>query len=792
MKISYNWLKDFVEIDLDPQVLADKLSMLGFEVDAVDKRSLDIEGVVIGKVLTKEKHPDADRLSYCSVDIGSGEPLNIVCGAPNVAAGLTVAVATVGTVLPGDFKIRKSKIRGVVSQGMICSESELNISDEADGIWELPDTLSVGSGLGVALGFENDYVLDISITPDRPDAMSHIGIAREVAAAVGKELKIASPKVAEHSDKSSQHASIKIDTSEGCPRYAVRLIRNIKIGSSPEWMQRRLEAAGMRPLNNVVDITNYVMLETGQPLHAFDFDTLAGGKIIVRESKEGETFETLDNKKHTLPENTVMICDAEKSVAIGGVMGGLNSEVSDSTTTVLLESAYFKAENVQSSARKMGIVSEAAQRFSRGTDPNGVVRALERAAELLAEYAGGEVLSELLDVYPTEINKRSIPLDVAQINKLLGTDLSADAMAKLLKPIDIDVQNGNAIIPTFRPDISVTADLAEEVGRLFGYDNIPVRELTALPYRNNFLPEDDFLDYLRDLLVGAGCQETITNSMINVKQWQNLTDEEIYPIMNPISSDMDGMRNSLIPSLLEVVRFNANRQRRDLALFEINNTFHHPGNLKERPEQVLRIGIALSGMRRSSTWHGADEPYDFYDIKGLVELLTDKILLDNSAIIAYANFAVEGQSVKATLGKQEIGYYGKVSAKLSKNFDLDFPVFVAELQVKTLFSNARKDIRYRNIPRYPFVERDFALVVDRSLEAGEIEQVIRQNGGKYLQQITPFDQYIGKQVDDKKKSVAFRLIFQSPDKTLTEEEVSRVTNKILKKLENAFGATLRS
>jgi len=792
MKISYNWLKEYVDIDLDPQDLADKLSMLGFEVDAVDKLSLDIPGVVIGKVLTREKHPDADRLSVCTVDVGGDEPLGIVCGAPNVDAGQTVAVATVGAVLPGDFKIRKAKIRGQVSQGMICSEAELGISDEADGIWVLSDELEIGTGLGEAMGRETDYVLDVGITPDRPDAMSHIGIAREVAAVTGKPLKIEAAPVSESGENISDYANVTIKTPDSCPRYAARMIRNITIKESPDWMKQRLEAAGMRALNNIVDITNYVMLETGQPLHAFDFDTLAGGEIIVRESEAKENFVTLDDKKHTLPESTVMICDAEKAVAIGGIMGGLNSEVTDSTKNILLEAAYFNARNVQSSARKMGIVSEAGQRFSRGADPNGIQFALDRASALLAELADGEVLTGTVDVYPTEIQPLEVELQVEPINRLLGTTLSEEEMIKLLASIDIDVRNGKAVIPTFRPDITQTADLAEEVGRLFGYDNIPVSELSGLPYRNTFLAEDDFIDYLRDLLVGAGCQEVVTTSMVNIDSWHKMTGDEIYPIMNPISSDMDGMRNSLIPSLLEVVRFNANRQRRDLALFEINNTFAHPGNLEERPKQELRIGIALSGMRRSGQWYAADEPVDFYDIKGLVELLTDKILLDNSAIIAYANFAVEGQSVKATLGKEELGYYGKVSSKLSKNFDLDYPVFVAEIRVRPLFDHARRDIRYQGIPRFPHVERDFALVVKRDLHAGDILDVIRQNGGKYLQSVTPFDQYIGKQIDESKKSVAFRLIFQSPEKTLTEEEVSKATDKILKKLEGAFGATLRS
>lgn len=760
MKISCNWLNDFVDFDIEPYDLAERLTLVGFEVEEVIKKSLDYPHIVIGKVLKREQHPNADKLTVCQVAVNGGEPLSIVCGAPNVAAGQTVAVALADAELPNGLKIRKTKIRGVASEGMICSREELGLEKKSEGIWALPENLTIGEPLARALNFETDYVIDLNVTPNRPDALSHIGVAREVAAIAGSRIRLPEIRFPETVENAADRVEVEILCPKTCPRYAARLIRKVSIGPSPEWMARRLEAVGMRAINNIVDITNYVLMETGHPLHAFDYDLIAGGKIIVRESEDGEWFVTLDDKGRELREGTVMICDAEKAVAIGGIMGGLNSEVSEKTRNILLESAYFNPESIQKSARYLGIASEASQRFERGADPNGVLYAQNRAIQLMAELAGGEVCRGVVDNYPQKIHPVQIEVKTGQINNLLGTELSLAQMAELLAKIDMVVRDGKLIVPTYRPDIRKTADIAEEVGRLYGFDNIPVKEKTALPYNSVFNAFDDYLDNLKSILTGMGIQEVITNSMINSRSWEKFSGQPVYPVYNPISHDMDGLRNSLIPSLLGVLQWNINRQIHNLAIFEINRVFLHPGNLKQQPQEEYHLSVAITGKRSGDYWFSDQQPFDFYDIKGFAEYLGAKIFLDNLRFIPYDNFAVESQALKIMAGETEIGYCGKVRTSLQKQFDIESPVFVADLHVNTLFSLSRTTKVFKEIPKFPAVERDLAIVVAESEEAEKLMEVIHKNAGSYLQKVFVFDTYSGKQIDVGKKSLAFRLIFQ--------------------------------
>lgn len=790
MKISFNWLKDYLNLTEDPYQIGEKLSLTGLEVEEIIEKKLDIPNVVVGKVLSSEKHPNADKLSVCRVDVGD-EELTVVCGAPNVAAGQTVPVAKVGAVLPIGMKIRKSKIRGVASEGMICSEEELGLAEHSDGIWVLPDSLPVGVPLAQALNFETDYILDISVTPNRPDCLSHIGVAREVGAIIGQKVRKPEIRLQEVDEPAANHIRIRIDTPEGCPRYAARVIRNIKVGPSPSWLVQRLEAVGMRSINNVVDVTNYVMMETGHPLHAFDYDLIQGKQIIVRESTEGEKFTTLDDKEHTLRAGTVLICDAERPVAIGGIMGGLNSEVSQSTVNILLESAYFKPESIQRSARYLEIHSEASQRFERGADPNGVLYALDRAAQLIAELAGGEVLKGAVDEYVRKIEPKRVPLKTEQINRLLGTRLSAEEMSEILERIDLKVEDGEVVVPTFRPDLERVADLAEEVARLYGLDNIPARQSTVINYRIPRNELDRFADELRDILTGMGIQEVITNSMINREVWEKLTGKPIYPILNPISRDMDGMRNSLIPSLAQVIRHNRNRQIKDLRIFEINRTFHPGKSLDEQPEEVLRLAIALTGKRDGDIWYSSHQNVDFYDIKGIAEALFHKISLDNYQLIYYSDSVLVTPALQAVTGNEEVGVIGELSHEITSFFEIEDNVYVAEFSVTKLLENRRTDKKYHPIPRFPYIDRDLALVVDQELEAGKLIELIRQKGGKLLSRVEIFDIYRGKQIPADKKSVALRLIFQSPERTLKEEEVNTAMNKILKAVQETFQAKLR-
>ncbi len=793
MKISYNWLKEFVDIEMPAEELAEALSLVGFEVEDVQKHGLDIPGVVIGKVVEKEKHPNADRLSHCKVDVGGENLLSIVCGAPNVAAGQTVAVATVNTELPNGLKIKKAKIRGVVSEGMICSAEELGLESKSDGIWVLPDTLKVGAPLAEALAYETDYILDISITPNRPDAMSHIGIAREVAAITGAPLKLPEAKFDEIAQQTGDLVSVEITCPQSCPRYAARVIQNIVIQPSPEWMQRRLTAVGMRPINNIVDITNYVMLETGQPLHAFDFDLIAGRKIIVRESVAGEKFVTLDEKERTLESGTVLICDGEKPVALGGIMGGLNSEVTEQTQTVLLESAYFMPESIQRSLRYLGINSEAAQRFERGVDPNGTLLAMNRAVALLQQYARGNVTKGVVDVYPQPIAPKRVQLDEEKINRLLGTSITKEQMAEFLRKIGMEISGDTVVVPTFRPDVERMADLAEEVARLYGYDNIEEATKTPVAFSRLSNPFDDFVDALKHTLTGIGLQEVLTNSLINSAEHHELTGEPVYPILNPLNSDLDGLRNTLVPSLLKVIQYNFYRQRKDMAIFEINRVFKHPGTTAERAQEYTHLVVALCGQREGDHWLSSGQNFDFFDIKGVVEYLAEKNSLDKFSFIKYDNFCISDQSVKIVWGDREIGLLGKLSEKLQKKYDIDLPVYIAQLDVQQLFEISRdKTIQFKELPKYPFVERDFAVVVANDVQADAILQTIRHTAGPLLVNAYVFDVYTGKQVEQGAKSLAFRMIFQSPERTLTEEEVNLIFEKVIKNVVNSHEAKLRT
>ncbi|MFZ0391136.1 MAG: phenylalanine--tRNA ligase subunit beta [Calditrichia bacterium] len=790
MKLSYNWLKDYVDINIAANELAERLSLTGLEVEELIKLNLDFPHVVVGHVLEVEKHPNADKLSLCRVDAGE-ENLSIVCGAPNVVSGQKVAVAKIGAVLPGGLKIKKSKIRGVASQGMICSEAELGLAEDSPGIWVLPETLETGKPLNEALDFKTDYILDVAVTPNRPDCLSHIGVAREIAAMLRQPLRKPIPELKESKETAASQVKIRIESPESCPRYSARIIRGIRVGNSPAWLVRRLEAVGMRSVNNVVDITNFVMMETGQPLHAFDFDRIAGSEIIVRESREGEMFTTLDEKKRTLRPQTVLICNAKEPVAIGGIMGGLNSEVSSQTRNILLESAWFQPESIQRSARYLNLSTEASQRFARGADPDNVIYAQDRAAALLAEICGGEILQGSVDEYPNPVQPKIVEIDFQKINKLLGTEIPDVKMKELLTGIELEIKGNRVTVPTFRPDITQNADLAEEVARLYGLDRIPAADFTIIPYDKKFNELDLFQDRLKEWLVGMGLQEVITNSMINKKEWEELTGNPVYPVMNPLSQDMDGLRNSLIPSLLQVIQYNLNRKRTDLAIFEINPVFLSPTAKKEPPREETRLTIALTGRRDADEWYSSSQVINYYDIKGLVESLLFKNSLDNSAFFPYPEFSLSDLSQDVQVQNISLGVFGKISSKILQHFGIEQDVYFADLSVAQLFKQRKTDQRYQSIPRFPAVERDLALVVGEEVEAGSMRNLFYEQGGDLLTEVRLFDVFRGKQVESGKKSLAFRLFFQATNRTLTEDEVSRIMENILKTAASQYNAKLR-
>ncbi|MFC2088341.1 phenylalanine--tRNA ligase subunit beta [Calditrichota bacterium] len=792
MRVSYNWLKDYVDFDLTAIELAEKLTMSGFEVEEIIPTLQKFNNIIVGQVLSCKKHPDADKLSICEVKI-PGDTLNVICGAPNVAEKQKIAFAQIGVTLPAGIKIKKAKIRGVESFGMICSEEELGLAESSDGIWVLPEDWEIGSDVYSQIKNEEDFILDISITPNRPDAMSMIGIAREVAAIIGSNLRLPAFELKETSEKAGDYAQVEIQNPEGCPRYAAKIIKDVKIESSPKWMANRLIAAGIRPINIIVDITNYVLMEVGQPLHAFDFTNIAGDKIVVRDSKSGEKFTTLDEKEHQLPENTVLICDNEKPVAIGGVMGGLNSEVSESTSTIILESAYFNPIRIGRTSKKMGLSTEASQRFERGIDPNGVLFAANRAAYLMSEIAGGKILSNSIDNYPEQIKPKRFKVRIERINKVLGTNLEEKRINEILSSLEIDFKSGAVIIPTFRPDLEREIDIVEEIARMITFDEIPVEEKCDINYESKENEKDVFLTYLKRQLIELGLSEVITNSMMSM---ENMVDEnwEKYtiPLLNPISDDMNIMRPSLLPGLLKVVTYNINRNQPDIRIFELGRIFHKQNNDLDSYQPYFIAGV-INGSRYRKGWEGEPIDVDFYDIKGIIESLLAKIFLDNVDLFIYDShiFFDEKHTIVLKYNDDIIGFLGKFKADVLKKFEIESEVFGFELNVDYILSIHNKNRQYKPFSKYPYIEKDLAFVFNDGVLSKDIMHTIANAGGNLVNFIDVFDLYKGKNIGEGNKSMAFRIRFQSFEKTLQDKEIDNLIKKIIQKVESIFKAKLR-
>jgi phenylalanyl-tRNA synthetase beta chain len=791
MKVSYKWLKEYVSFDLSADELAARLTMAGLEVEEVTAILPEFKGVIVARVVSVDKHPNADKLSVCQVDTGS-DRLQVICGAPNVAAGQYVPFAPVNTSLPIGLTIKKARIRDVDSFGMICSEEELGLAEKSSGIWVLDNEYPLGEDLYQLLAKDKDFVLDISITPNRPDAMSMVGVAREVAALLDTTYKKPGFSLQEVTEEATNRVKIQIADPEGCPRYAARVIGNVKIGPSPEWLANRLKAGGVRPINNIVDVTNYVLLELGQPLHAFDLATLSGSQIIVRESSEGEKFTTLDEKERSLPPRTVMICDAEKAVAIGGIMGGLNSEVSDQTTDILLESAYFNPARIAAASKRLGLSSEASQRFERGVDPAGISFACDRAAFLIAELAGGTVLQGTVDVYPKEITAREVPLRPARVNHLLGTSLQDQQIADIMRRLGISFKNQQAVVPTYRPDLEREVDLIEEVARLIGFENIPLKRKSDIEYDAQPNREDWLHQLIKSEIRALGFYEVLTNSMIALRDIKDIEAHEPVKILNPISDDMNVMRRSLLPGLLKVLCFNLNRNASDLRLFEMGRVFLNIDREVAAGQPYYIAGV-LQGSRNIPDWSRPILDIDFYDVKGVVEAFLDKIFLDKYEFILYDNtvYFEAGQTLGVDIDNEITGYFGKIKTDIAARFDIDSDVYGYEFSVDVIKNKINQNQLFEIFSRYPFVEKDLAFVVDAEVAAADIEQLIYQSGKPLVRQVSVFDLYKGKQLGDSRKSIAFRIRFQSSERTLNEKEVSKIFNKIISDAERKLKAKLR-
>ncbi len=813
MLISQHWLKELVDFMCSPEELERILTMLGLEVEKIERPGEKLKGFVVGEVLTKEKHPNADKLSVCTVAVGAGVVNTIVCGAPNVAAGQKVPVALGGAVVPnGGFTIEKRKLRGVESNGMICSKSELGLSDESDGIWELPSDAPMGQSLAEYLGVD-DVLYEISITPNRADCLSHLGIAREIAAYFNVPLRKPVAGVKEDASlKVQDQIAVRIEDADGCHRFAGRVVRGVKIGESPKWLKDRITACGLRSINNVVDVTNYVMLECGKPIHGFDLDKIAGKTLIIKKAQDGEKFTTLDGRERTLDASMVMVADAEKNSALGGVMGGLHSEITDATVNVLIESAYFKPSSIRRTAKKLGITSDAAYRFERGVDMETVVFAADRAAELIQKVTGGQIVSGVVDVYPTQHPVKQATVRYARANTLIGKEIPASEQRSLLERLGFVVVTHDDVsatyrIPSYRIDVEMETDCIEEIARLHGYDNIAPALVSRVnlsgeqtPKRYTPLP---FVEELSAFFRANGFVDIVTQNMIDPKSAAMFTQTPVR-IANPLGEELSCMRPSLLPSMLRTLERNHRYGQKNLRLAEFGAVFH-----TVPPTEATFIGgvleerhfiAALTGsLQASKAWDAPERSVDFYDAKGLLESVVAVCRLENAVIQPVSNLAAyplfSANTVELVLGGKSIGCAGEIAPAALKAFDIGMSVVACVVNVSALSDATTKARKYAAVSPFPTVARDLAFVLDASVDAGSVESFITKHGGQHLRRVRVFDVFAGKPAQqalgEGKKSVAFALEFNSHEKTLEDAEVESAVSAIVKNVEASLGAALR-
>ena len=798
MKVSLKWVREFADFDLPVDQLATRLTDAGLEVAAISHLGGDLEGVVVGQIREVSRHTGADKLSVCQVNVGSDD-LQIVCGAPNVARKAKVPVALIGARLPGGVEIRKTSLRGVESLGMICSEKELAVGETEDGIMILDEDLKMGQALSSALQLE-DWILDVDLTPNRPDCLSIRGVAREVAALCGSRLKTLKAKSRETGSEAAQDlVQIQIDDPEACPRYAARVIKEVRIKESPFWVKRKLYSAGMRPINNVVDATNLVMLELGHPLHAFDYRLFAPHgesgqkKVVVRRAKNGEKFTTLDQVERTLNREVLLITDGIEPVAIGGIMGGLKSEVGPDTDTVLLESAYFDPRVIRRGRMFLGLSTESSQRFERGADPNGVVEAADRAARLLEDLAGGKVAQGLVDSYPRRIHPVKIALRPQRVNRLLSTDLTARQIKDILTSLDLDVKENQEFevqVPTFRPDLTREIDLIEEIARIYGYANIKTSLRASGSLVTHELPEDELIREIKHFLTGRGCFEVITNNLVDPEILKRMKpDCPGVSIQNPLSHDLSVLSSSLSCGLLGVVSRNKNRLETNVRVFELAKVFC--GGKEKLPDEKLHLGIAVSGERLPRHWESGEDQVDLYDLKGVVEELFGHLKLGLEMKPDEDPLFRKQRSFAVLIPDGKVGTAGEVSEEVRKIFGIKEEVFLAELDLEKMAGGVPREIRFYPLPKFPPVDRDIAVVADENLTSQVIKAEIEAAGGELIEEVTLFDVYLGKQVPPGKKSLAYSIRYRSRDRTLTDQEVDDIHRKVVSELEKNLDITLR-
>ena len=820
MEISYKWLKEYVDFDLTPQETADALTSCGLEVDALEEVQTikgGLKGLFVGKVLTCEMHPNSDHLHITTVDLGKGEPQQIVCGAPNVAAGQKVIVADLGCVLyDGDkeFVIKKSKLRGVESNGMICAEDEIGVGESHDGIIVLPEDAPVGQPAAEYYHLESDWVIEIDITANRSDALSHWGVARDLYAWLkrnGHETSLHRPDCTEFTvDNNDLPIDVEIENTEACKRYACVSITGCEVKESPEWLQNKLKVIGLRPINNIVDITNYVMMAYGQPMHCFDADMVTGHKIVVRTQPEGTKFVTLDGEEHTLGEHDLSICNAEEPMCIAGIFGGKGSGTYDTTTNVVLESAYFHPTWIRKSARRHGLSTDASYRFERGIDPNGTIYALKQAAILCKQLAGGKVSMEIKDVYPNPMADARVQLDYEYVDRLIGKAIGHDMIKSIVESLEMKVVEETAEgllldVPAYRVDVQRPCDVVEDILRIYGYNNVEIP--TQLKSSLTILGEADKTYHLQNVigeqLVGCGFREILNNSLTKTSYYTELnkyTEETTVKVMNPLSSDLGVMRQSLIFGGLESICRNVNHKMPNLRFFEFGNCYHYSPEKKNDEDPIkayteeMHLGMWITGKRVEGSWTHPDEQSSFYELKGYVLNIVKRLGVNPGIMVCeHSDNNVFGKAlVLKTRAGKVLCEMGTVCHKILKKMDISQDVFFADLNWDNLMRAIKKnETLYHDISKFPSVSRDLALLIDKSVQFEQIEQIARQTEKKLLKSVELFDVYEGKNLPDGKKSYAVNFILQDESKTLTDKQIEAIMNKLINNLKQKLGAELR-
>ena len=795
MKLSMNWLKDYVDKSFDPKEYSDKMTLTGSKVEGYERLGEEISKVVVGKLISVEKHPDSDHLLICMVDVGEAEPLQIVTGAQNVKPGEYVPVALNGSTLPGGITIKSGKLRGVVSNGMLCSLGELGLTvndfpyAEENGIFLLKEDCKVGDDIKDVLGID-DVAVEFEITSNRPDCLSVIGLARETAASFATDLKLHTPVVKETDNGKTinDYISVEIKDPDLCPRYTARVVENIKIEPSPKWLRERLRASGVRPINNIVDITNYVCLEYGQPMHAFDYNYLEGGQIVVRRADDGEERTTLDGEKRTLTDKMLVISDAKKAVAVAGVMGGENSEIIPETKTIVFESANFNGPSVRMTARDIGLRTEASGRYEKGLDRENTMPAIERACELVEMLGAGDVVKGIIDVYPTKAEQTVIPFDPQKINEFLGTDVPYESMIDTFKRLDIKLEDGKLYPPSYRADLEGMHDIAEEVIRIYGYDKIPSTQFRAQATVGGRNPRQKRIVELNSLLTMHGFYEVQTYSFISPKYYDNIglapdaPERNSVVISNPLGEDTSIMRTTALPSVLEVLAANRRYRNKSCAVYE-NAKIYIKRAFSEQPDERLSTVIASYNCG------------DFYYMKGICENVLRVFGVEKTDVTAKKDLPYfhPGRCAEVTAPDGTVyAVFGELHPNVSKTYGFDVPVYVCICDTEKLLATAPAEKHYKPLPKFPAVERDLAFVCDESLTSGELKKAIVKYGGKMLESVEVFDIYRDAKIGENKKSMAYSLTLRSPEKTLEDADCDKIVYKILNGLERDFGVTLRS